>query len=157
MVDPVRSLSSASYRKSGSMSNGWNCQYWWNPLKATVDTRESRKLLAQATSMEVGWVVQRLGTKQKGCSSSEGKIEIGTRRYRKLNKNRLGLGFEDFLPPFTLASREVYHQNVNVYKSWWTPATCKVMTTSRKWSRPKFLVSSSTVLPNVFILAHKKA
>ena len=40
MVDPVRSLSSASYRKSGSMSNGWNCQYWWNPLKATIDTGE---------------------------------------------------------------------------------------------------------------------
>ena len=28
------SVSFASYRKSGSMSNGWNCQYRWNPLKA---------------------------------------------------------------------------------------------------------------------------
>ena len=83
MVDPVRSLSSASYRKSGSMSNGWNCQYWWNPLKAVVG-KSSRQLPPPWKSG-----LQRLVEQRKGVGS--GEKNWNWNKYGKLNKNRLEL------------------------------------------------------------------
>ena len=114
MVDPVRSLSSASYRKSGSMSNGWNCQYWWNPLKAVVG-KSSRQLPPPWKSG-----LQRLGTKERGGIRRE-KLKL--EQVWEIEQKQIGtflttvclnmflMGFSPLCMPVDMKGR---HQNVNV-------------------------------------------